>query len=334
MGGQTAIKNPRRIFSQLGGDASLPDRVTTLENNEYKITYYEIISGASGSLTLPTGAIINAGEFGESGNAILSKIDGSSKPTYLSPKTVGGVVVTASLNVSTGAWTASGTYTDASVALIYSIKIKAIYYSNLAYSRIIDSVQLTDFPIVQVITDGDTTHSPSGDAVFDSLALKLTATSGAFTKSHIKQNTTIAHTGTTAETKVYSVLIPAGTMTANDIFRIAAKIYSGAGGGNKTARWYFNTSDAIGGVQVASYVGVGALTQMVRNVIFKNSLSSQEVFLPATSHGNDESLSTNSSQQSLLAADFASDVWFVVSFQLATGTDTLNLHSITSQISR
>ena len=70
----SAIKYPKRLFSQTGGDASLPARVTNLENNEYKVTYYEIISGTSGSLTIPSQATINAGEFGLSGNAILSKI--------------------------------------------------------------------------------------------------------------------------------------------------------------------------------------------------------------------------------------------------------------------
>ena len=138
--GQSVVKNPKKLYSQLGGDPTLPSRVTNLENNEYKITYYEVISGASGSLTLPTGATINAGEFGLSGNCILSKIDGSNKPTFESPKTAGGVIVTSSLNVSNGAWVASGVYTDASVALIYSIKIKAVNYGNLDYDFIIETV--------------------------------------------------------------------------------------------------------------------------------------------------------------------------------------------------
>lgn len=132
----------KKIISQKGATdlTSTNARITVLENNEYKITYYEIISGASGSLTLPTGATINAGEFGLSGNAVLSKIDGSNKPTFESPKTSGDTVVTASLNEITGAWVASGVYTDPSVALIYSIKIKAINYSNLTYSKIIETV--------------------------------------------------------------------------------------------------------------------------------------------------------------------------------------------------
>ena len=153
--GQSAVKNPRKIFSQAGADPALNNRVTNLENNEYKITYYEIVSGTSGSLTIPTNSTINSDEFGLSGNAILSKIDGSNKPTYESPKTVGGVVVTATLNPTTGAWTSSGTYTDATVALIYSIKIKSIYYSTLNYDRIIETVDLAVTKTSDLINDGD-----------------------------------------------------------------------------------------------------------------------------------------------------------------------------------
>ena len=153
--GQSAVKNPRKIFSQASPESVLNNRVTTLENNEYKITYYEIVSGTSGSLTIPTNSTINSNEFGLSGNAILSKIDGSNKPTFESPKTVGGVVVTATLNTTTGAWASSGTYTDATVALIYSIKIKAIYYSDLDYDRIIETVDLAVTKTSDLINDGD-----------------------------------------------------------------------------------------------------------------------------------------------------------------------------------
>ena len=119
--------------------------VTNLKNNELKITYYEIVSGASGSITLPTGATFNSDEFGNSGNSILSRINGANKPTYESPKTAGGVVVTANLNTTSGAWVASGVYTDTSVALIYSINIKEVDYANLNIFNIIDYAEVNNF---------------------------------------------------------------------------------------------------------------------------------------------------------------------------------------------
>jgi hypothetical protein len=130
------------VKEALSGGSGLNTRITNLENNVYKITYYQIVSGTSGSLTIPANATINANEFGLSGNAILSKINGSNKPTYESPQTIGGSIVTASLNTSTGAWVASDIYTDTNVALIYSISISALYYSNLDSNRIIETVDL------------------------------------------------------------------------------------------------------------------------------------------------------------------------------------------------
>lgn len=137
------LKNSKRIFSQDGFTASTDTRIYNLENNVYKVTYYEIISGASGTLTVPSQATINQDEFGLSGNAILSKININNKPTYESPTTLGGVNVTASLNPTTAAWAVSGAYTDLYVALIYSIDIKAEYFSNLDNFYIIETASLT-----------------------------------------------------------------------------------------------------------------------------------------------------------------------------------------------
>jgi len=151
----SVLKNYRKIYTSPGGDPSLPPRVTTLENNEYKVTYYEVIQGTSGTLVIPSQSTINTDEFGLSGNAILSKIDANNKPTYQSPTTSLGVAVTASLNVLTGAWVASGVYTDPNVALIYSIRIKAIYYSNLTYNNIIETIDLAITKTSELINDGD-----------------------------------------------------------------------------------------------------------------------------------------------------------------------------------
>jgi hypothetical protein len=161
------IKNFKRIFSQDGFSASTDTRISNLENNVYKITYYEVVSGASGTLTVPSQATINPDEFGLSGNALLSKIDINNKPTYESPLTLGNTVVTASLNTTTGAWAASGAYTDLYVALIYSIDIKAEYFSNLNNFYIIEtaSLRLRGTQTLQDVTDlgNITTHPIEAD---------------------------------------------------------------------------------------------------------------------------------------------------------------------------
>lgn len=198
--GQSVVKNPKKLYSQLGGDPTLPTRVTTLENNEYKITYYEVVSGASGSLTLPTGATINAGEFGLSGNCVLSKIDGSNKPTFESPKTSGGTIVTASLNETTGAWVASGTYTDTDVALIYSIKIKAINYSNLTYDSIIETVAEGSAYIKNLTSDAQTQL----DGKLNAINMFIT-TGNQSTTSNVAANITDLVSPTLAANKRYKI---------------------------------------------------------------------------------------------------------------------------------
>jgi len=140
------------ITNILSDISTLQGETNLLLNNVSKITYYEIVTGASGTITPPVGATFNADEFGDSGNSILSKINVANKPTLESPKTAGGVVVTANLNTVTGAWTASGVYTDASVALIYSISVTDQFKPNLNQFYVIEEVQIGK--LSQVLTNG------------------------------------------------------------------------------------------------------------------------------------------------------------------------------------
>lgn len=171
-------------------------RISNLENNELKITYYAIVSGASGTITPPTGATFNSDEFGNSGNSILSKINGANKPTFESPKTSGGVVVTANLNTTTGAWVASGTYTDTNVALIYSINIKEKDYSNLNNFYIIDETKLNGGSSDIVIDTTPITGGASGRILFESATGKVTDLDAlrwdlTYNYVHIKQTGTV-----------------------------------------------------------------------------------------------------------------------------------------------
>jgi hypothetical protein len=139
----------------VGPDPNLDLRITNLENNELKVTYFEIISGTSGSITIPTSTTINEEEFGLSGNAVLSKIDIANKPIFQSPLTATGTIVTASLDPITGDWVATGEYTDTNVALIYSLKLKTLNYSNLDYDFIIDETSNNITRTSELINDGD-----------------------------------------------------------------------------------------------------------------------------------------------------------------------------------
>jgi len=255
----STLKQNKRIFTSGGaGDPSIPARVTVLEDNEYKVTYYEIISGASGSLTLPTGATINAGEFGLSGNCVLSKIDGSNKPTFESPQTSGGTIVTASLNETTGAWVASGTYTDTNVALIYSIKIKAINYSNLTYDNIIETVAEGSAYIKNLTSDAQAQLDNRVEILFK------TATD------------TATHTGTLTNTIVFSEDI-SNKLYSGDIAEIISDVVRVSGSTAATVRYYLNSSNSLSGATVIGVYTYGFsglnIADFRRQLIVKSSTS-------------------------------------------------------------
>ena len=285
--GQSVIRNPRKIHSQSGGDPSLPSRVTTLENNEYKVTYYEIVSGASGSLTLPAGATINAGEFGLSGNCILSKIDGSNKPTFESPKTSGGTIVTASLNETTGAWVASGTYTDSDVALIYSIKIKAVYYSNLTYNNIIETVNL----------NGITKFS------YTDTALGTTSVSNSNTLSK-------------------SILIPANTLT-NGALNIKGRAVKNGSSSYGWLNIYVNTSNSLSGATLLGQInssGGNTLENFAIDRTIPIQSGSFITFIVNTTNGFEEIVTNNVSTTTI---NWTVNQYVILSCQSNGGGDTL-----------
>lgn len=114
------------------------DKITQIENNEYKVFYFEnidISASTSGSITIPTGATIQENEFGLSGNAVLSTVTGSNKPTYESPLDGSDVPITASLDTA-GNYIATNTY-PSTVSLIYALTIKAVDFQNLTEENII-----------------------------------------------------------------------------------------------------------------------------------------------------------------------------------------------------
>lgn len=174
--GQSAIKNPRRVYSQQGGggvDPALEARVEYLEQNEYKVTYFTEINGTTGTITKPTGSTILLDQFFGGIDAYVSTIS-NNQPTGDFPQTAGGVEVDVSSFDASGNFTLTGTPSSYPVALIYKLKIAAVNWQNLVTANILDMEDVNI--ITQSITNGDTTHAPSGDAVFDALALKASLT--------------------------------------------------------------------------------------------------------------------------------------------------------------
>lgn len=157
--------------------------------------------------------------------------------------------------------------------------------------------------------------------------------SGNISLTPFKQNTTSALTGTTSETLITSILIPANTFQSNDWLRWIMSINATGNANSKILKFYFNTSAAVGGVQVAQRTLPNVVTQVViRNMFFVNSLSSQKTIVGTTLNAASDEATTGT--QATLSIDFSIDQYFVVSGTLAVGTDTITINGISSKISR
>lgn len=161
-------------FSQSGGSGGMTPselaRLEYLEDNEYKVTYWASVSTNSGAVTKPTGSTIILDSFMSGVDAVVETIV-NGQPSGLSPVTAGGAYVTVSSFDAAGNYTLSGTPSATPVALLYIVTIPGYLYQNLNNDFVITAEPFN--PIVQTIINGDTTHAPSSDAVFDALAGKL-----------------------------------------------------------------------------------------------------------------------------------------------------------------
>ena len=128
--------------------------VTTLQNNEYKITYFAEISAATGTITKPTGSTILLDQFAGGVDAYVSTI-ANGQPTGNFPTTAGGVAVDVSSFNTLGNFTLSGTPSGYPVALIYILKIKAQDYSNLDITKILDLENINAVPYIGATSNVD-----------------------------------------------------------------------------------------------------------------------------------------------------------------------------------
>jgi hypothetical protein len=142
--GVSSLKNYKRLSSQYGGDPSLPARVLTLENNEYKVAYFASVNAASGTITIPTGATILLDQLPNGDDAYVSTIL-NSQPTGEFPQTAASAVVTVSSFNTSGVYTLSGTPSAFPVAIIYLLKISAANYSNLTLANILEKTDYNLF---------------------------------------------------------------------------------------------------------------------------------------------------------------------------------------------
>jgi hypothetical protein len=123
--------------------------------------------------------------------------------------------------------------------------------------------------IEDAIVNGVTTIAPSQNAVFDALALKQNVLS--YTPYKNIQTSQTVHTGTTAETLIFTALIPAGSFNSTDIIRVLFGANKTTALGTFTLRLRVNTVNNIAtaptiGLMTASASGQALIMQRNYNL--------------------------------------------------------------------
>ena len=126
------------------------------------------------------------------------------------------------------------------------------------------------------ITDGVTTIAPSQNAVFDALALKQAVLS--YTPYKNIQTSQTAHTGTTAETPIFTATIPAGAFNANDVIKVFFGANKTTALGGYTLRLRISaTNNPLAGTIIAVYSS-GSNTAQIVNIVRNYSLNGGNLY--------------------------------------------------------
>ena len=322
----TAIKY-KRIFnsSSSAGGISPADaaRITTLENNEYKVAYFTEINSDTGTIITPAGATILLDQFSGGVDAYVSTIS-SSQPTGNNPITAGSVVVDVSSFDALGNYTLSDIPSTYPVALIYILKIKAKDWINLDTDNILEWEQHVYTGLTPIIVNSNT-------KIISVTTGTIAGTVAAGDDSRFLDRVRVFHknmslgtaTSGTSNTISKSVLIPGGTVASGNSIKvvfISEKVgINGAG----TNRLYVNdtndltTPTLIGtqGATLNNYYGASR-TLGVRS-------STETLIGPASVNLNDDQAGALPNAPAIVNIDWTVDQYIIVACQCAAGSDSM-----------
>jgi len=179
---------------------------------------------------------------------------------------------------------------------------------------------------------GDTWFNTASGNIFDAAAVTAGAAVWRHRARTWQSGAAVAHTGTTAETKIASVLIPAGAMGANGMLDIQHTWSNNNDADDKTRNLRFGAADDLTGT---SLMGVLSTTNVLHfnmhRVINNNSVSAQKGIVPAGATGGPGSFSTAAVTAAINTANAS---YVVFSGTLESGADSITLESYRITLTR
>ena len=176
-----------------------------------------------------------------------------------------------------------------------------------------------DAKVADTIADGVTTVAPSQNAVFDALALK---------QNNLvlgkKGNASSPVTGTTTETILESIFIPAGSVAVNDIIYIRNRVFKTGATGGFTVRYRINSSNSISGSSVLAFATLGAVStrsQGLERTLNLRASNTIEVVDNTTSIAYENTSISNANVN--ITFTFTSDFWILITGQLTGVADSI-----------
>lgn len=214
----------------------------------------------------------------------------------------------------------SGSWVNRTLAQLWTdLKDLAVTLTNKTISLASNTLTGTKAEFNTACSDGDFVYTDNA-----------TLTDARSRKIFSYQNTTVPLTGTTAETILYSVLIPAGSIGANGKLMIDGLISSNSGAAaNRTGRIYLNnTNDLTTPTQIGvnQLAGTNIVQGIQRRLVNKNSEALNESFPAGAAAASDVVNSTTA--LSTINYDTSVDMYLIYTGQLTNSADTINLNNI------
>jgi len=186
-----------------------------------------------------------------------------------------------------------------------------------------------DAKVTDAIVDGVTTVAPSQNAVFDALALKQ---NNILIVSKSIASTIV--TGTTSESILETIFIPAGTLQSGLVLYLRNRIIKPTGASGFTIRYRINSSNTLLGSSVLGFAtlpnGSWRSQGMERTINFRPS-NIVEVIDNTSSHAYENS-TTNIANVNI-THNYSNDTWIFITAQLINSADTIaNSNYILQQI--